>query len=123
MIATSHQSLSGLRIERRVCGKVIVLAARGELDAASCPELREALREAIDARQSQRVIVDLDGTDFIDSAGTSVLLGGLKRARDNDGDLVLVVTGRNVLKVLDVTGLTRIFDVHASLESALRVSA
>lgn len=86
---------------------------------ASAPELREALRDAIAERPRQRVAVDLEAVDFIDSAGLGVLLGALKRVRDNAGDLVLVATGHNVLKVLELTGLTRTFGIEASLESAL----
>jgi anti-sigma B factor antagonist len=66
-------------------------------------------------------VVDLEGVDFIDSAGLGVLVGGLKRARSHDGDLVLVATGRSVLKVLELTGLTRVFEIHASRAGALGI--
>ena len=66
-------------------------------------------------------MVDLEGVDFLDSAGIGVLVGGRERARAQDGDLVLVATGRSVLKVLDLTGLTRVFEIHASREDALAV--
>src|SRR3712207_2385604 len=107
-----------LVIERQDEGDVAVLALRGELDVESGPKLREALLEAI-GQDGRRVVVDLEGVDFIDSAGLGVLVGGLKRARSNDGDLVLVATGRNILKVFEITGLTRVFELHAAREAAL----
>jgi anti-sigma B factor antagonist len=67
---------------------------RGNLDINGGPTLREALLDAIGEHHGRRVVVDLEGVDFIDSAGLGVLLGGLKRARTNDGDLVLVATGK-----------------------------
>jgi anti-sigma B factor antagonist len=106
-----------LRAERRDRGDVAVLALHGDVDLNAAPSLRLALMEAIDARK--RVVVDLEGVDFIDSAGLGVLLGGLERARGADRELVLVATGRNVLKVLELTGLTRVFELHASLAGAL----
>ena len=53
----------------------------GELDLEGAPELRRALIEAIDEQPGRQLVVDLEGVDFIDSAGLGVLVGGLKRAR------------------------------------------
>ncbi len=110
-----------LQVERRDGEGVAVVAVRGEIDLEGAPELRLALIEAIDENPGRRVVVDLEGVDFLDSAGLGVLVGGLKRARSNDGDLALVATGRSVLKVLELTGLTRVFAIHASRAAALRV--
>jgi anti-sigma B factor antagonist len=93
---------------------VPVVAVHGELDIDGAPELRTVLIEAIDEHPGQQVVVDLEGVGFIDSAGLSVLLGGLERARDAGGDLTLVATGQGVLKVLELTGLTRVFEIHSS---------
>ena len=98
---------------------VRVLAVHGELDVSTAATLREALIEAIDEHPGGRVVVDLEGVDFVDSAGLGVLLGGRDRARGADGDLVLVATGRNVVKALELTGLTRVFEIHPSRAAAL----
>jgi anti-sigma B factor antagonist len=76
-----------LRLELLPGEDVPVVAVHGELDIEGAPELRRALIEAIDAHSGQRVIVDLEVVDFIDSAGLGVLLGGLERARGAGGDL------------------------------------
>ncbi|HEX2411904.1 MAG TPA: STAS domain-containing protein [Solirubrobacteraceae bacterium] len=110
-----------LQVERLDGEDAAVLALRGELDLDGAPDLRLALIQAIDENPGRRVVVDLDGVDFIDSAGLGVLVGGLKRARSHDGDLVLVATGRSVLKVLELTGLTRVFEIHASRAGALGI--
>ena len=96
-----------------------VVAVHGELDVDGAPELRRALIEAIDEHPGLAVIVDLEGVDFIDSAGLGVLVGGRSRAKDVDGDLVLVATGHTVTRVLELTGLTRVFDIHPSRAAAL----
>ena len=108
-----------LRVERRDRGQVAVLALHGDLDANTAPELRLALMAAIDEHGGKRIVVDLEGVDFLDSAGLSVLVGGLERAHANDRKLVLVATGRSVLRVLELTRLTRVFEIHASLAAAL----
>ncbi len=95
-----------------------LVAAAGEIDALAAPQLGSTLLGLADEGKSA-VVVDLSGVTFIDSVGLGVLVGGRKRARSNDGDLVLVATGRNVLRVLDLTGLTRVFDIHGDREAAL----
>jgi anti-sigma B factor antagonist len=96
-----------------------VIAVHGDLDIEGGPLLRDALLEAMKERSGGRLVVDLEGVDFLDSAGLGVLVGGRERARSADGDLVLVATGRNVLKVLELTGLDRAFEIHGSREAAL----
>jgi anti-sigma B factor antagonist len=108
----------GLRIERRDDDDATELALGGDLDLETGATLRQALLAVIDSRQARRVIVDLEGVDFIDSAGLGVLVGGRERARDAHGDLVLVATGRNVIRVLELTGLDRVFEIHVSRASA-----
>jgi anti-sigma B factor antagonist len=107
-----------LVIDRLDEGDAAVLALRGELDVEAGPQLREALLEAI-GEGGRRVVVDLEGVSFIDSAGLGVLVGGLKRARSNDGELVLVCTARTVLRVFEITGLTRVFELHSTRAAAV----
>ncbi|MDA0169529.1 STAS domain-containing protein [Solirubrobacter taibaiensis] len=95
-----------------------VIAVRGELDIATAPELRAALAEAIHTLPGTRLIADLEGLEFIDSAGLGILIGGRKRAQAQGGDLVLVSTGRNISRALELTGLTRVFAVYSSIPAA-----
>ena len=103
-----------LRAERRDGEGHPVVAVHGDLDVDGAPELRRALVEAIDEHPGRQLILDLEGVDFIDSAGLGMLVAGLKRAKDRGGDLVLVATGQNVLRILEVTGLTRVFEIRKS---------
>jgi anti-sigma B factor antagonist len=102
----------------RIDREETVIAVRGELDIATAPQLRAALIEAIDTHPGEELIVDLNGVEFIDSAGLGMLVGGRRRARERRGDLILVSTGRIVGNVLKLTGLDRVFDVHESVEGA-----
>ncbi|HZU73318.1 MAG TPA: STAS domain-containing protein [Acidimicrobiales bacterium] len=94
-----------------------VLAVRGEVDVYTAPRLRERLVELV-SQGHQKVVVDLEGVDFLDSTGLGVLVGGLKRLRSHDGDLTLVCTQRRILKVFEITGLTKVFSIHDSVEAA-----
>jgi anti-sigma B factor antagonist len=105
-------------VERRDSEGAVVIAVRGELDIGTAPELRAALAEAIEAHPGARLIADLEGLDFIDSAGLGILVGGRKRAQSRDGDVVLVSTGLNIGRTLELTGLDRVFEIYSSVTAA-----
>lgn len=98
---------------------VSVLTVRGEVDVYTAPRLRERLVEMAGAGQ-YNIVVDLEGVDFLDSTGLGVLVGGLKRLRSHDGDLQLVCTQHRILKVFEITGLTKVFSIHDSIDAAIK---
>lgn len=55
----------------------------------------------------------------MDSTGLAVLVGGLKRVRENEGSLELVCTKNPVLKLLAITGLDKAIKVHESVADAV----
>ncbi|HEX4541476.1 MAG TPA: STAS domain-containing protein [Acidimicrobiales bacterium] len=105
----------GFEVDQR--GNYAVLAVRGEVDVYTAPRLRERLIELV-SQGSHQVVVDLEGVDFLDSTGLGVLVGGLKRLRSHDGDMILVCTQPRILKVFEITGLTKVFSIHDTVESA-----
>ncbi len=96
-----------------------VLAVTGEIDVYSAPRLREKLVELV-SQGHRQIVVDLEGVDFLDSTGLGVLVGGLKRLRSHDGDLTLVCTQARILKVFEITGLTTVFRISASVDEAMQ---
>ena len=67
----------------------------------------------------KQVIVDFSSTTFIDSTTLGVLVGGVKRLRTNDGQLSLVCSDRNITKIFEITGLDRVFAIHATRDEAV----
>ncbi len=95
-----------------------VVAVQGEVDVATAPRLREQLIDLV-SNGGTRIVVDLERVDFIDSTGLGVLVGALKRVRTNDGELSLVCTEARILKVFEITGLTKVFAIHSSVDEAI----
>ena len=107
-----------LSVSTRVEDGRTIVAAVGEVDVYTAPVLDEALSTAVSGGAT-RLVVDLSGVDFLDSTGLSVLVKALKRVRDADGALDVVVTAERVNKVFRITGLDQVIPVHASLADAL----
>ena len=97
---------------------VAILAVKGEVDVYTAPRLREKLVELV-TQGKHRIVVDLEGVEFLDSTGLGVLVGGLKRVRAHEGSLRLVCTQERILKIFRITGLTKVFPSHTSVEEAV----
>ncbi len=95
-----------------------VISLAGEVDLYTAPEFKQQLLEVIGQGASE-VIVDFTDTTFIDSTTLGVLVGGVKRLRSNDGQLSLVCSDRNITKIFEITGLDRVFTIHASRDEAI----
>jgi anti-sigma B factor antagonist len=104
--------------EKRIDG-VSVLTVTGEIDLATAPDLRERLMVQ-EADRVETIVVDLTGVSFIDSTALGVLVGAYRRQEDAGGTLKLVVTEPRILKVLEITDLTSVFPVFASVDEAVR---
>jgi anti-sigma B factor antagonist len=102
----------------QVAADVWVIALTGEIDLYTAPEFKQQLIDVI-AQGAKQVVVDLTETTFIDSTTLGVLVGGVKRLRPNDGQLSIVCSDRNITKIFEITGLNRVFTIHADRTEAL----
>ncbi len=83
---------------------------QGELDLGTAPQLRDELAR-LAADGARFVTVDMKDLAFIDSTGLSVLITGLKRLRQQGGDMALRSPTPSTRKVLEITGLTEVFSI------------
>jgi anti-sigma B factor antagonist len=95
-----------------------VISLAGEVDLYTAPEFKQQLLDVI-AKGAKNVVVDFTETTFIDSTTLGVLVGGVKRLRANEGQLSLVCSDRNITKIFEITGLDRVFTIHATRDEAV----
>jgi anti-sigma B factor antagonist len=97
---------------------VAVVALSGEVDVYTSPRVKQEIVDLLN-RGLTRIIVDTTKVEYLDSTGLGVLIGGLKRSRERDGDLRLICNNPRILRIFEITGLTKIFDIHNSETEAL----
>jgi anti-sigma B factor antagonist len=94
----------------------------GQFDFSQVGTARAALSRRLDEHPAL-LVVNLDGLDYIDSAGLGVLVGTLARLREHDGSLAVVVRTPRIRRVFDITKLTQLMSVYESDEEAFRHGA
>jgi anti-sigma B factor antagonist len=82
----------------------------GELDIRTCEWLEDAAGEVVD--RGGRVVLDLSRLTFCDSTGLAGLVRLHKRAVAAGGSLVLRSPISRVQRLLNLTGLIRLFPVE-----------
>lgn len=105
-------SRGDLTVEEEADDGVHVIAAAGEMDNVTCKLVGEALRRATVSGEGP-VVLDLEQTSFIDSAGISTLLNALRRlTRQRRRMLVVCPPGpsRRVFETLGLVGTFELFD-------------
>jgi anti-sigma B factor antagonist len=105
-------------VTEQVGDDVYVVAPTGELDLYTCPEFKDELLRVV-ATGARHVVVDLSLTTFVDSTALGVLLRGDERLKEADGRLSVVCPDEKILRVFEVTGLDRVFEIFGSRTEAL----
>ena len=98
---------------------VIVLSVRGDVDAFSAPELKEQLFACLDCGD-YRLIIDMTGSDFIDSTGLGVLVAGVKHARGRE--IAIVSDAGSLRHIFGIVGLDKVFALYHTRQEAVRAA-
>jgi anti-sigma B factor antagonist len=101
---------------RRLTNGTWVVAARGEVDLYTAPELERALAGPL-TKGALQLVVDLTAATFIDSTALHVLLRAARQLDGKEGELIVVAPDPNVSKVFEITGLNRFFAVVSSVST------
>lgn len=92
------------------------MRVEGDLDLATTPLVRDALA---DAPSGARVVLDLSACTFLDSSAVQLFATAARDAEQAGGSLAVVAPDPAVARVLEITRMDTILEVHRSLETAL----
>ena len=98
---------SSFNVEKNVWNVALI----GELDVSSAEVFKKSLNDLVD-ENSQNIKIDLDKLEYIDSTGLGVMVGVLKRLKVNGKGIYLSNPKSNVRKILEITGLDKIFNME-----------
>ena len=107
-----------MNIEMRELKHVSVVKVSGRVDSSTAPELEKSLQGLMDTNRNQ-IVLDLQETEYMSSAGLRVLVAVHKATKKNGGGLCLAQPSTRVKEVLDLAGLTPVFDVRMDVVEAV----
>lgn len=97
--------------------RISVIRPLGRLNMAAAPQLSAMVTDLV-TDGCAHLVVDLSGTEFIDSSGLGALVASLKKCRQAGGDLRLAAPTPQVVTALELTNLNRVLQPSETVDDA-----
>lgn len=97
---------------------IIVYTAKGRVDNQGAEMLRETLQAGLTAGK-HKMILNMDGVTYINSAGMRVLADVITQNQKHGGSLRLVGLNTRVRRVFEIIGFLQFFPVYDTVLEAL----
>ena|SRR5947207_1100079 len=104
--------------ERQMEPDITLVVLTGKLALGRECQRVETLVEDLVKRRAKRVIFDLTGVDYTDSAGIGMLALAAGKMKESGGSLTVVAPEGRVLNLLNLTQLTSIIKVCPTVAAA-----
>jgi anti-sigma B factor antagonist len=95
-----------------------VIRVVGRVDASTYTELENKIKEYIE-NGHYHLVLEMDGTEYLSSAGARVLISAQKALKPKGGRLALSQPSQRVREVLELAGLETLFPIYADTVAAL----
>jgi len=96
---------------------VSVMNVRGRVDSETAPELDSALSSLL-ADGRNKIVLNLQGVEYISSAGLRALVKALKGAQSLGGDVRLASISEPIHGILLTVGMMQMFKMFSTNEEA-----
>ncbi|MBN1364869.1 MAG: STAS domain-containing protein [Syntrophaceae bacterium] len=97
---------------------IAILTVSGFVAQDTFSELDKKLEEQLSLNK-YKIIVNLENTEYVSSAGWGVFISEIKEIRENNGDLLLANMTPNVYEVYEVMEFSSILKSFVSLDEAI----
>lgn len=98
---------------------LVLVSIGGEVDLASLPRITEIVRQRLTAARLHTAIVDLSQVGFASSAALELLMLAYNAAGRREVQLLVVPGAGRVRRLLELTGLSALFEQAETVEDAL----
>ena len=98
---------------------IVIFTLDGRVDTEGAVDLDLALQTAV-SEGEYRLILDMQEVSYLNSAGLRTLADILQTAQKNGGNLYLAGLNRKILRVLQIIGFDKFFEIFDDVELAAR---
>jgi len=82
----------------------------GEIDISNCNDFKTRLYKIVEETK-EKLVLDFNGLNYIDSAGLGILVGTYKRLKEIDRKLTIVNSSENIKKLFYITKLDTLIEI------------
>lgn len=108
-----------MEIQERSKGDVKILDLEGKLTIGDGDELLKDKINSLIQQGHKKILLNLAGVPYVDSAGLGVVVGAYTTVRRQEGSLKLLNLTSRIADLLAITKLLTIFDTYESETEAL----
>ena len=109
--------MSTLSIETDNTQSVSLMKVSGRVDSDTAPELDNALSKLLSDNRI-KIILNLQGVEFLSSAGLRAMVKALKDAQRSGGDVRLASVSQPIEVILRTVGMLQMFKMYSTSEEA-----
>lgn len=110
-----------MEINVKSIGQVTVVEISGDIDSNTAPQAQEQILPMV--QPGSKVLLDMNGVEYMSSAGLRMLLSTYRQISRGNGDIVLVGLGEEIKDTMSVTGFLNFFTTRDTLEEGLQALA
>jgi anti-sigma B factor antagonist len=107
-----------MEIETQTAGRVSILILQGRFDTQHADSVKEAIEEAI--ALYSKIVINVEEVTFMDSSALATLVQGMKKCRQNGGDLRVCNLQQPVQTIFELTRLDKAFALFDTQNAAVR---
>ncbi len=99
-------------------GATILVLAEHRLDSSNAGAFQEEL-ELVTEAASPAVVIDMNGLDYISSAGLRAIMQAVRKMQHQGGSLALCSLSSDVRAVFETSGFDQLIEIHPSRAEAV----
>jgi anti-sigma B factor antagonist len=107
-----------MTITEQVQGDVVLVSLQGRLDGNTSASLESAFAKLVE-QGNGKFVFNLQGLDYVSSAGLRSLLSAAKMVKVIQGKLALARMNEQVKEVFDMSGFSSIFKLYETEDEAV----
>ena len=104
---------------KETSGVTVITLEGNVLGGPDATEVNNTLHKLIDAKK-KKIVVDLKAVSTMNSSGLGMLIGGVTTMRNAKGDLKLANASEKIVKLLEVTKLSSVFEHYKTVQEAVK---
>lgn len=110
--------MGGFEIKKE--GDVLIVSIYGELDLSNADYCRRDIEQKMKDYKTKHLLFDLGEVMFMDSSGLGVILGRYRKVSENGGKVIIACASSKIIRLLELSGLTRLIPICPDVSSALQ---